>query len=312
MGDTGRGTPGQRRITYQLHQSRPDLVVVPGDIVYPRGRMVEYHQFLFPTTNADTAGPTKGAPSMRSTLWVGVTGNHDTAYRDLNANPDGLAYYSYWIQPLNGPDFNPRSRGNDAALRKAAGPAWGRGGNFSFRYGNAAFIALDANTYAPWKSGALRTWLEKELKAARDATWRIVVFHQPPFHSSVKKKDETYMSTIAPLLSQYGVELVLNGHVHNYQRTRPLSFNGTAMTVDRQFDGRSSTRARGTIYVVTGAGGAELYDQQLADKPAAWRPFTAAYKKGFSFSSVKVNGNTMSFRQIGVDGQVQDSFTLTK
>ena len=43
-----------------------------------------------------------GAPLLRSVLFIAAPGNHDIADRDLDKNPDGLAYFYYWTQPLNG------------------------------------------------------------------------------------------------------------------------------------------------------------------------------------------------------------------
>ncbi len=103
FGDCGAGTAEERAVAYQAHRARPDLVLIPGDIVYTRGRVSEYHEKFWPVYDADAASPAVGAPLLRSTLVVTAPGNHDVAARDLGQYPDGLAYFLYWDQPLNGP-----------------------------------------------------------------------------------------------------------------------------------------------------------------------------------------------------------------
>ena len=83
------------------------------------------------------------------------------------------------------------------------------------------------------------------------------------------------------------------GHVHNYQRSFPLRFQarpgikgklvsrkgnviGTG-TLDKKFDGKTETKPDGVIYLVTGAGGAELYNPEQQNRPSSWQGFTAKY-----------------------------------
>src|SRR5207245_3185111 len=139
---------------------------------------------------------------------VAAPGNHDIASRDLQATPDGLAYFYYWAQPLNGPiaaEGSPLVAPvlGSVELRKAfldgAGPAFPRMANFSFDYGNAHWTVLDANTYMDWRNPWLQEWLAKDLAAARSATWRFVAFHQPGFNSSHQHFAEQQMRPLSPL-----------------------------------------------------------------------------------------------------------------
>ena len=57
FGDCGAGTPEQKPIAYQAFQARPDLVVIPGDMVYERGRVAEYREKFWPIYNADEPSP---------------------------------------------------------------------------------------------------------------------------------------------------------------------------------------------------------------------------------------------------------------
>src|SRR5262249_43339333 len=103
FGDCAAGTAEQKAVAYRAYLARPDFIVIPGDIVYSRGRITEYRELFWPVYNADEASPVAGAPLLRSTLFVAAPGNHDIAGRDLGKYPDGLAYFLYWDQPRNGP-----------------------------------------------------------------------------------------------------------------------------------------------------------------------------------------------------------------
>jgi hypothetical protein len=261
FGDSGRGLPGQRLVGKQLEKYDPDLIVHVGDIVYPRGRESEYLLYHFPVYGSILA----------KTASTAAPGNHDTAYRDLRAYPDGLAYYKLWHLP----QFKPK---------------WAKGpGNFGFGYGDAYWVILDSNTYINWKGTGPQTWLKQELAKGANYRWRFVAFHHPPFHSSDKKKNEVYMKVVAPIFEQGRVTAVFNGHVHNYQRTKPIN---------------------GVTYFVTGAGGAELYDQKIAGNKKLWKPFTATYIPGYSFTSLEYDRTGATVRQIDSKGKVIDTVKL--
>ena len=99
------------------------------------------------------------------------------------------------------------------------------------------------------------------------------------------------MRLISDILEHRGVDVVFSGHVHNYQRTRPLKFLARpGPTASSRSAGRywstatSSSTSRstasptrhpsGVIYIVTGAGGAGAYDPDQTDNEPTWQPFT--------------------------------------
>jgi hypothetical protein len=161
--------------------------------------------------------------------------------------------------------------------------------NYSFDYGNAHFVFLDSNphlfnaqvesnvpTYAgPLRTfsaypGVLRKWLIEDLDGSPQP-WKIVVFHHASFSSGNATLRNFQMRQIAQLLEEHGVSLVLNGHEHNYQRTRPLratprvanvpGFDGTpAVSLDERFDGDRERVPDGIVYLVEGAGGNRDFD----------------------------------------------------
>ncbi|HVK07098.1 MAG TPA: metallophosphoesterase [Armatimonadaceae bacterium] len=339
FGDCSDGSSGQKRVAFQAYSEKPDFVLVTGDIVYDRGRASEYRDRFFPIYNASgDPSPKTGAPLMRSTLFVGVSGNHDLAYANLGRFPDGLAYYYYWEQPLNGPQLTPRGRNTPpitgpetavAAFRAGAGANYPRAANFSFDYGNAHFTILDANYYVDWTGPELRAWLEKDLAAAQTAAWRFVGLHVPPFHSSRKHQDEQWVRVLTDLFEKYKVDLVISGHVHNYQRSKPIRFQAVRgldgnfvgrggrvrgeMALDEAYDGETRTRPNGVIYLVTGAGGGSLYDRGQQDKPESLQPFTAKYiADNYSLTVFDVSDRTLTVRQVDAAGKERDRFVVAK
>ena len=338
FGDCAAGTAEQRAVAFRAFRAAPDYVVIPGDIVYYQGRVDEYRKRYFPVYNADHAEPGAGAPLIRSVPFLAIPGNHDTINSDLDRCRGGLAFFPYWDQPLNGPALAVGGknavnlRGAESARRAfldAAGPAFPRMANFSFDYGDAHWTMLDSNPYVDWSAPALRAWLERDLAAARSATWRFVVAHHAPFHSSKAHADDQRLRLLAPVFEAGGVDLVIAGHVHNYQRTYPLRFApgpdasaklvenkgrvGGRWSIDRAFDGRTVTRPDGIIYLVTGAGGARLYDTDRFADRANWQEFTRVYVADVnSLTVADLSGPSLTVRQLTADGRELDRFTVTK
>lgn len=300
MGDSGRGLPGQWRLATTLGKETPSLLVHTGDIVYPKGAESEYTRFHFPVYNAEPGG-SRGIPLLRRVTSVATPGNHDTGFRNT---PNGLAYHLVWDQPtsMSGAQTDLSTL---AARRKEKAR-----GNFSFAWGDSWWTVLDANPYRDWRTKANRSWLERELGRGRGYSWRFVVWHQPGFHSSHQKERERYMTSVYDLLTKHKVAVVFNGHVHNYQRSFPLRVEGGKTLIDRSY--RGDGKANGIVTVVTGAGGAELYDQMLAAKPATWKPFTARYVAGYSYTRLEVGAGAIRISQIGIGGKALDTFRIVR
>ena len=160
--------------------------------------------------------------------------------------------------------------------------------NYSFDYGNAHFTFLEANPHVfaglldgsavyakapPAFSGypsILREWLINDLDSSSQ-TWKVVVFHQPAFSSGNATVKNSQMRGVAKFLEDHGVNLVFNGHEHNYQRTFPLRAEAgvaaapnpsgpAAVYIDTSFDGITQTVPDGVLYIVEGSGGNREFD----------------------------------------------------
>jgi uncharacterized repeat protein (TIGR01451 family) len=166
--------------------------------------------------------------------------------------------------------------------------------NYSFDYGNAHFLFLDANphlfngnlpggvastTPPPPAFTAYPTelgkWVIHDLDSSKQ-TWKIVVYHQPAFSSGDATILNNQMRAVAKLLEDHGVNMVFNGHEHNYQRSLPIratartagtpstSAGSPAVIVDTTFDGNIQTVPDGVLYLVEGAGGNRDFDGNQA------------------------------------------------
>ena len=341
-GDIGAGNNTAKKMAYEIYKAKPDMIAIAGDIVYNRGLISEYQTKFWPVYNRDDAD-TLGAPLMRSIPFVAAVGNHDALTRDLDRYPDALAYYHFWDQPLNGPDgkeggaFVPVLQGSDAnkkAFYEGAGDKYPRMTNFSFDYGNAHWTVIDSDPYVDWNDSTLRDWLAKDLAAAANATWRFVLYHHPCFSSSRAHYEQQQMRLISPILEKGKVDIVFAGHVHNYQRTYPLTFspdnsgnqlvagaNNTRIgkivngywVLDKSFNGKKDTKPKGVIYIVTGAGGQGLYNREQTKDKDSWQKFTVKFEsRVHSFTVMDVDGTTLVLRQLDINGKEVDRVKITK
>jgi hypothetical protein len=339
FGDCAQGTPSQNAVAYRAYLAKPDFLFITGDIVYGAGRISEYRTKFFPVYNTDEPSAANGAPLLRSVPFIAAPGNHDTALANFQRFPDALAYFLYWDQPLNGPVppaaaaktthvLNGSTEAQEV-FREGATPRYPRMANYSFDYGNSHWTVLDANTYMDWNNPSLREWLKKDLAAAQSATWRFVAFHQPGFNSSKEHFSEQQMRPLSPIFEAGHVDIVFAGHVHNYQRSFPLEFVPKAQPdgapagpkgevagdwkLDKEFGDGDHGKPHGVVYIVSGGGGAGLYNPEQQADPASWQTFTNKFiSQVHSLSVVDVEGKTFRLKQISETGDVVDSFKIAK
>lgn len=343
VGDMGSGSVESAHIAHKISLAKPDLLAITGDVVYKRGRVSEYMSRFFPMYNADAPDSGVGAPLLRSVLSFTSAGNHcvgKTEYwlsPSFDEHPDLFAYFLYWSMPLNGPQGKdatrsiPELNGDARRIERfkcAAGETFPTMANYSFDFGDAHWLVLDANAYMDWTDEKLVAWVEADL-AATKTRWKFVNYHQPAFTSEPKHKQEKRMRLLAPLLEKYGVDVVFCGHAHYYERIRPVKFQlemrengkpidengyvGGQITCDMNFDGETVTKPDGVVYLVTGAGGAKLDANGLTWRKELWKPFThKVLGDRYSFTVCDLDGDTLTIRQIDVNGREVDKLVITK
>ena len=350
FGDNSYGEVSDRAVAYQAFRAMPDFVMNAGDNVYESGLDNEYARYFFPIYNADQAGPRIGAPLLRAVPFYTVIANHDVHGKDPETHgpagdftkaADALAIFTNMYLPLNGPEASQPTPviGRDIfieSFKKAAGGRFPKMANYSFDYGDAHFLCLDANTYVDPTDAALQQWIGEDLSST-DAPWKFVVYHHPAFNVGAEHYAEQHMRVISPLLEKHGVSLVFSGHEHNYQRTRPIKFAPTDLTgakdvgsgrrlvpgtfqIDRNYDGKHKSKPDGVIYLTTGAGGKHLYDPDFNNNPKAWTHeedehadyVATMVSDRHSITVVNVDSRSLQIRQVDQWGNEIDRFRLER
>ncbi len=105
---------------------------------------------------------------------------------------------------------------------------------YTLRQGPVEFFMLDTNVNTPWQIQL--PWLKNAL-AASTAPWKVVVGHHPIYSAGLYGNDPNAIARLTPLFAKYGVQLYINGHEHDYERTKAIA---------------------GTTYLITGGGGAAI------------------------------------------------------
>ena len=173
-----------------------------------------------------------------------------------NHEQNATVYFNYWHFPVN--------------------EQW-----YSINYGNAHFICLNTETNL---YGDQRTWLETDLIAASDsALWIFVFFHRPPYSSGNHGSDISVRQAWCSLFENYGVDIVFNGHDHNYERSL----------------------INDVYYIVTGGGGAPL----SAVGSSSWTIYS---ESTLHCNNITIEDSLLTLAAIKPDGTIFDSFSIYK
>ena len=147
-----------------------------------------------------------------------------------------------------------------------------------------------------------------------DIKWIIVNMHYPFYSSPNTCKesdcagDEEYRDIYHPLFDKYGVDLVLQGHVHNYQRSFPLNFNQESssepIVTSKQADYQNP---KGVIFAIVGIGGVNFHG--LSDSA----PFMAFQQDSkFGVLDMHFSDNKLDAKFVTNDGATLDHFSISK
>ena len=306
IGDFGTGSQVQHDVRdgYQQFlqntnhpQRRTDLWLMLGDNAYDSGSDDEYQRGVF-----------DAYPGLlrQSVAWPTI-GNHDV---EANGEIEQFPYLEIFHLPRNG---------------EAGGVASGSERYYSFDYANIHFVCLDATSSDRSAGAPMLTWLEQDLMAT-EKDWIVAFWHQPPYtfgtHNSDFGVDLIQMRQNAvPILERYGVDLVLCGHSHVYERSYLLDGHyGFAnsltpgMVLDASLGQGPAYRKpaggiganRGAVYVVCGNSG------QGGHFTFPRHPAHAVNLSGFGSVVVDVNGLRMDVKFLRDTGGIDDSFTIDK
>jgi 3',5'-cyclic AMP phosphodiesterase CpdA len=307
IGDPGTANASQRAVRDAFYRwnraDAPDLWLMLGDNAYGEGTDAQYQAAVFQMYAWLLAN---------SPLWP-TLGNHDAG--SANSGTQSGVYYDIFTLPT---------------LGQAGGLPSGTEAYYSFDYANIHFICLDSSDTDRSKTGMMAEWLRDDLAStARD--WIVCFFHHPPYtkgsHDSDKLSDSNgrlveMRENILPILEQGGVDLVLTGHSHSYERSYLLdghygySTSLAAVNFKDRGDGRpdgsgpyrKSTGTKpheGAVYVVAGSAG-----QRSGGKLNHPANYLSLNKLGSVV--LDINGPELHLKFITEEAKLRDYFTIRK
>lgn len=264
--------------------------------------------------------PASGSPFVVAATGDGASGENSSAnvinlVKSLNPNLFlylGDVYESGSMAEF----FNWYGNGssNFAALRAITDPTIGNheygngmGGNgyfdywnnipnyYSFNAGGWHFISLNSNSSKinVTSSGAEYKWLQLDL-IANPVPCTIVFYHQPLYNIGPEGAT-TALTSMWALLAQYGVDIVLNGHDHDYQRWVPLNGSG-------------QPSASGITEFVAGGGGHGLQTITGSDSRVAYSNYLNPTAFGVLLLTLGPSSAAFSYRSS--NGSVLDAGTI--
>jgi len=220
---------------------------------------------------------------------------------------------------------------------------------YSFVYGNVGVVSLDANDVSReipanngYSGGAQTRWLAQTLAALRSdpgVNFIVAYFHHCAYFTcATHGSDAGPRSQWVPLFDAYGVDLVINGHNHIFERTDPLK---GGVSTPAPIGATISPATDGTTYITAGGGGVNLYDFAAPDSYAGHlteapsvpshvnEPGGTTATETVSWSRVRYTGHcllavdsqpgwrpgaasTLTIRGLAADGSEVDRVTLAR
>ncbi|MFK8010348.1 MAG: MopE-related protein, partial [Saprospiraceae bacterium] len=299
LGDCGTADFEQEQVRDAYYNyigsNHTDMVLMLGDNAYDDGFDSEYQDAMFDVY------PDK----LKNSIFWSCPGNHDYFGSGLNN-----AYYDIFSFPSGG---------------EAGGLASNTEKYYSFDYANIHIISLDSHDENRSPGSPMLTWLENDL-AATTQDWIVVMFHHPPYSKGSHDSDDTsenrmieMRENVLPICESYGVDLVLSGHSHAYERSNLINghygFSSTFDSTLHMIDGgngqvngtgayQQNTNIEGTVYVVTGSAG--------GSSPVGNHPVMYASLESLGSTILEVNGHQMDVKFLNENGVVGDYLTLVQ
>jgi hypothetical protein len=299
-------SPQSRFAVHAVEQFQPLFHLLNGDLCY-----ANLNPAAQPSVWRDFGNNNQSSASKRP--WMPCLGNHEVEFH--NGAQGFKSYLTRYHLPDNGTEY--------------------RGRWYSFRVGSVLFISLDADdviyqdgaafvagpgalvpaastgnaAIAPgtsfyvrgYSAGAQTRWLEQTLREAADndeVDWIVVQMHQDALSSSKtgNGSDKGIREAWLPLFDRHGVDLVLCGHDHDYERSFPVRGCNhdagwdvaTGATVDTlqpnpvvtsdPADGSFDTSA-GTIHLILGGGGTSAPLDVYGSDPASGKPLAKVFTR---------------------------------
>jgi hypothetical protein len=258
FGDSGSGNAAQRAVAQSISKENPppDLALLTGDVVYPHGADSDYDaKFFVPF----------GSLLSRMPFYSAI-GNHDYETRD------GAPYLEVFSLPLNGP--------NELAAETV----------YWFEQSGVFFTVHDSNLNSSALNEVVAPWHVAAVRGSK-TRFRVAALHHSPYSSASNSTTAAVLRVrefFPSLFTATGVDLVLGGHDHVYERTRPID---------------------GVVYITTGAGGASLYPR-IANNDYTEVFYGEGGRHGHT--TIEVSGANLALRHTDTSGCIVDRVGMYK
>ncbi len=305
LGDPGSANNNARAVRDAYYNyigtDHTDMMLFLGDNAYNSGTDNEYQFAMFENMYED---------KLKNTVSWSCLGNHDgfTAESDTQSGP----YYDIFDFPTNG---------------EAGGVASGTEAYYSFDYANIHFIVLESYETDRSVGGAMYNWALLDIQNTTQ-DWIVAFWHHPAYtkgsHNSDNEAPLIQMrQNFVPMLEQNGVDLVLSGHSHSYERSyfvnghygNSTTFNQAVHAVGPNGfgDGRlagdgvyqKDLCSPGSAYITTGS--ASRTSNGPLDHPVFY--YSA---RSLGSTIMEVNGDQMDIKYVRETGAIDDFFTIKK
>jgi acid phosphatase type 7 len=272
LGDIGQFPHSEATLDHlRVNHADIDLITLAGDLAYPDldhrrwdtfmdffddYPLIEYVPMHITPGNHDIDKPLQGNQIFAS---------YEARFRMPRIQPAELGTYDDPVGRIN-MDRPPYP------LEYQFGNAY-----YAFQYGKTHQIFI--SSYSAMEPGSKQyEWLIKELQGVnrKETPWLIVTYHVP-IYNTFQEHQQDYQrfktqQYIEPLLVEYKVNLVFNGHIHAYLRTKPVAFGNLTKT--------------GPIHIVMGAGGRNAKAEFLSEEPEEWVAVRDATTYGYGLLEI--------------------------
>lgn len=310
LGDAGTGNDNARNVRNAFYSymgnNHTDMILFLGDNAYNSGTDPEYQNAVFSNMYEDL---------MKQTVSWSCLGNHD-GYTANSSNQSG-AYYDIFTFPKTG---------------EAGGVASGTEAYYSFDYANVHFIVLESYETNRNVGGSMYNWAQMDIQDTSQ-DWIVALWHHPPYTKGSHDSDDVEDSdgsmrdmreNFLPMLEANGVDLVLSGHSHSYERSyfvnghyeNSTTFNQNQHTIPIGGNGSGQANGsgeyeknictEGSVYITTGSAG------KITGSGSLNHPVMYYSAKELGSVVMEVEGTTMDVKFLRENGSVDDFFTIEK
>ena len=310
LGDPGTGNNNARAVRDAYYNyigtDHTDMMLFLGDNAYNDGTDAQYQGAMFENMYEDM---------LKNTVAWSCLGNHDGHTADSDSQTGN--YYEIFDFPTNG---------------EAGGVASGTEAYYSFDYANIHFIILDSHDTNRDVGGAMYKWAEMDIQNTTQE-WIVAFWHHPVYtkgsHNSDNRSDSQgrmhdMRENFLPMLEQNGIDLVLSGHSHSYERSyfvnghygNSTTFDSNVHVVgpngygDGQISGDGTYQkdlcSLGSAYITTGSAG------KITGNGSLNHPVFHYSAKSLGSVVLEIDGSQMDIKFVRNTGAIDDFFSIQK